>query len=207
MCGYWLPKTKPQDGRESPFAAAFAYAGPWQFVGYEGGALAQFKTEDGKARPLEQYDFDNMRDAVGMDGVKYVPLKELPAQADLAKPIRGHYDCDVELARVHLTICPGFAGPRVIDFSQRQCSEYADEYGALAEELYERWLDEDKTGESITIVDPMVLRVIHLAIAQRYRVTPDLLTDLRWITDVDVEPILEVVFGLRPKAAGVGGAS
>lgn len=131
------------------------------------------------------------------DGLWYLPPSELPDQALLARE-RCPRGVDLDMSTgVTLTIPLAAASPRAIDLASGAIGDAVAPYAREAYALFDR-ID---SGEKVVTADPHVHRVVMLALQACYRVTPELLVDLAWITTDDLDPILSAVLGSHPKAS------
>ena len=132
------------------------------------------------------------------DGLWYLPPSELPDQAMLARE-RCPKGIDLTSSTgITLTIPLAAAAPRAIDLATGELGEAVAPYAREAYALFDR-ID---NGETVTLTDPQVRRVVLLALQACYRLTPELLADLGWITTDDLDPILSAILGSHPKASG-----
>lgn len=198
---YWSDAVRDaMAAKDSPTFARLACAGPWQFTDWrhEGvrGVLAQWK---GAEAGVEQYGAPRKC----ADGLLYFPSKRPLTQPELAK--RGvPKGIDVLTSRgVTLTIPLAVAAPRMLAFDGPDVvGDLASEYGALAAKVF------DDMVAKRPIADADIVRLIALAIGESYRVTPEALSDLRWITTSDIDPILSAMMGADPfPSADAGGSS
>jgi hypothetical protein len=109
----------------------------------------------------------------------------------------GPAGIDLQLSSgIYLTIPLAVYSPQVVDLFSGQITGAATPFGVEAFALFDRMAAEP----SIPLTDKQVLRVIALALMARYRLTPELLQDLRWVTTADIDPILSAILGTHPKA-------
>ncbi len=133
------------------------------------------------------------------DGLRYRRPPVMPTQASLARSScpRG---IDVLMSTgVQLTIPLALAAPRKLSFARQTTDEPATEFGRIAHKLGERLRALPENG-GIPNTDPEVLHTVTQALMTAYRVTPELLDDLEWITSADLEPIVCAIMGSDPKA-------
>ncbi len=179
--------------RESPRFARIMAAGPWQFRDYDHdgkhGVIAQWKgvTEESYGTPR-----------LCSDGLWYFPAGAALTIASLAKDnVPTGIDVDLSTG-VTLTIPLALAAPRLLTFGDDDgLGAPASEFATLADQVFERL----RKKEPVTLRDKDVRRLVVLAVQQSYRVTDEVLTELRWITTLDVDPILCAIMGSDPKAS------
>ena len=198
---YWAPAVGPAEAKEHPLFQPIQHAGPWEYFNHpEGGTLAVWK---GTSHALAS--FGAPREVV--DGIFYLPPAEMPKLYDLVRP-EGRTGTDLTLAcGLVITIPAATLEHRQLRIGRRP-DHYGDpltEYGRLAFQV----LAFCKAHDGIPEIDPQALRLIELAISQRYRLTAELLDDLQIITPEDIDPILGVVWCGDPKAGAPasGGAT
>lgn len=209
LCAYVIEGVKAAACRNDPRLASIIDAGPWQYVDHEGGTMVQPRDEQGRPHNKQLWDWEKKRPARGPDGIIegmfYVPPVELPDQAELAKANGNSLDSDLIISKGRIiTIECALVAPEYVGFGGSSPGEYATEYGRVAWAFYEKCNANDGNYE---LNDPLALEVVYQAVASRYRVTRDLLTDLRWISSDDIAPILEVAFGADPKSLGAESAT
>lgn len=191
---YFLPGQRAAPAYQIEALKPLLSAGPWAVSDWEhpelgNGALAYWsgcakpKHAPGKWRALPS-------------GLHYLPPERLPTPGDLWRE-SGPAGIDLQLASgVCLTIPLAVHAPQVVDLFSGALAGPATEFGAEAFALFDRLAGEETVG----LTDPQVLRVVSLALMARYRLTPELLSDLRWVTTADLDPILAAVMGAHPKA-------
>ncbi len=200
--GYWSDKHKnAMLARDSAEFQALQSAGPWQFVDFNfngtRGTMAQWKQPDGAFIPESAYGKPRQL----ANGKWYFPSKEKLDQGELVKD-QSPRGIDYTTSRnVSLTIPLAAAAPRFIAFSEGQVGSLAGSFASLASDLFE------KMSAKTELRDNEIIRLVCLAISQCYRVTPEALDDLQWITSVDIDPILCCIMGSDPKALPDAGAS
>lgn len=173
-----------------------ALAGPWQFTAHPlGGCLATWR---GSKVP----HVDSLGDGIACDdGLTYFRPAIMPTAMDLAKALRSADEIDVDLVcGVRVSILLAISAPRRLSFTSGPAiGDPLTEYGLLARDIQRR-LAEAPEDQPITVADVGVRRLLFLAIAQRYRVTEELLNDLGWLSTADVDPLLCAIWGSDPKA-------
>lgn len=207
MFAYWLPAAGvPMEAAEHPSAQRLLPAGPWQYsVHPQGGTLASWKDPAGRAPRLD--DFGPGRPTA--DGLTYYPPKVPATLGDLLrKSLPPSTPVTLACGQV-LPIALAASSPRKLVFNPGgTCSggDYLTEYARLADELRMRAKVEDVIGGA----DPLLGRVVLLAIQQSLRATEEVLTDLGLVSSVDFTPIVLAAWGYDPdpNADGAGaGAS
>lgn len=188
--------TKP--ARDVPQFARVLGAGPW--------ALTDTVLPDGTVGAMIWWSDCDRPDPADLtwrtcpDGLRYGSPAVLPDISDLAK-INAPPGIDVVLVNgMQVTIPVAMLEPRKIDFSTGKATEPATDFGRRAFAIQHR-LAELPKDTGIPTTDPEVLHVIGLAFMQEYRLPPELLSDLGWITTVDVDPVLCAIMGADPKAS------
>ncbi len=130
------------------------------------------------------------------DGLVYFS-KEIPAQDDLAKSNTGpRFPVELSSGRV-IDIPLAVYAPKVLAFDSDAEGEHATEFGR---EAYRIW---GKIEAKDYPQDKDMKRLIFLAIQQTYGVTEELLSQLGWITNLDIVPIALAVSGRDPKSVAV----
>jgi hypothetical protein len=191
---YFLPGVGSAPAFQIPAMAPIMDAGPWAVADYEHpefgrGALAYWT---GCAAP-EHRPGDWRKLA---DGRHYLPPVTLPSPGQLWRD-SGPAGIDLQLSSgIYLTIPLAVYSPQVVDLFTGQITGAATTFGVEAFALFDRMAAEP----TIPLTDKQVLRVIALALMARYRLTPELLQDLRWVTTADIDPILSAILGTHPKA-------
>lgn len=136
------------------------------------------------------------------NGLIYFKPDPMPTQADLGKrspypsiPVTTHKG-------QQLSIPLAVGAPRMVSFTGHEMMEFADDFPVLAGKMesYVENLKDDE--EDIALTDQMLVNLVCKAIQQNYKVTPELLEDLRWITTGDIIPIYRAVMGCDPLAFG-----
>ncbi len=189
---YWTDSIT--DAAQGPTCKAFErikIAGPWQFFGAlnEGvkGVAAIWKDNTDGACPLAS--LGKFRKC--FDGLVYFP-GTTPKQIDIGK--RDYIEGIEYTTSLGVTLTIPLAAHAAVEvsFSSLDLGGPSDEFAKMAEEI---WANK----ENILIRDPRLLRLVFLAIAQNYRITQELLDDLRWLTSKDIDPIYCCIMGLDPK--------
>ncbi len=171
-------------------AASFkriSLGGPWKWVQHYHGGVRGVLAFRGEL-PLEV--------GVGKfcsDSLVYFS-KELPAQEDLARSNTGpRFPVELSSGRI-IDIPLAVYAPRILAFDSDSEGEHATEFGR---EAYRIWTkieakDYPQNGE--------MKRLVFLAVQQTYAVTEELLSQLGWLTDLDIVPISLAVSGRDPKS-------
>lgn len=201
MIAYFAPGVKAS-GKAAWEIAAFdrvKSAGPWLCTDGRG--------PDGETGALIYWDTppENGRGTwrICPDGLHYWSPRVPPNPESLARRNcpRG---IDVLMSTgVLLTIPLAVAAPRKVSLSLCTADEPASEFGVLAYRVFERLAAKEPVG----VTDRDVLRLVTLALEAAYRVTPELVDDLGWITTADIDPILCAILGSDPKASNPAGGS
>lgn len=191
---YHLSRVSPGDAVTDPRIHAMSVAGPWASCAYNDGSLVFWSDPDPKKRrPPNLREYEEPR-ATGHEGLLYYRPKQLPEQSDLALPRSNDMDCDVRLSSgVYLTVPCCLAAPRKLSLSTGQLGDYADEFGKLGYEIFDRI----SSKEPIALLDPDVLRLVYLGLASRYRLTPELLDDLEWVSVDDIDMLITYFLGYQ----------
>lgn len=137
------------------------------------------------------------------DGLRYLTGQALPSQTSL---VREHNVKGIDYTTsqgITLTIPVALASPRMISFSSKKALGFSTDFATMAFKIYDRLTDEN----GLNLLDHQVLKLIADAIAHVYRVTPEILDELGWISSADIDPILCCVFGSDPKALNPAGGS
>lgn len=204
MIAYHLPKVRPEDAIEHPSAARLLHAGPWLAVPHEHGGTflywADFPEKGDRASHLPE-SYGPPRQTA--DGLMYYPPKVLPDIWDLASSERAGADVPLACGKT-VTVPLALTEHRqfILGEPGGVYGLPVTEYGRLAAELLDVCA-EPKPGSDaggIAHDDPRLHRVLELAIGQRYRVTRELLNDLRVITPEDIDPLLGAIWTGDPKA-------
>lgn len=202
MFAYRIPDLEPSEGHAGlaahPIAKRLAHVGKWQLVAHPmGGAFATWA-----GKPSFPAAYGEPRQT--HDGLEFYPPKEWPTDRALflREKLPEHEAVDLVGGRVLVGVAMRAARKR--RFSVPGVGRPS---GALADAAFELW---DKINEShdVMIDDPLLTRVLFLAVAACYRVTEEAMDDLGWLTTEDDNAVTSVVFGLHPKPdAGAGDTS
>lgn len=193
---YFAPASRVDVARCVPAFHRILPAGPWSVVSYSHpfagvGALAWWSDCAQPEPPAGAW-------TTSPDGLLYAPPATLPTQAELAKA-HGPRGIDVTLASgVVVTMPLASLAPRKLSLTRATTGEYADAYGRLAYQVREKLTAAGAGG--IDILDPDVITLVATGLGLAYRVTPELLDDLGWLSDVDIDPLLCALMGSDPKA-------
>ena len=201
---YYYPKLNPRMALNDRRVRAMHHAGPWASCAHKGGSLVFWRVDGQNVRPPNLSEYAEPR-AIDESGALYYSPRELPSQEDLAKGSANSMDASVTLSNGMLvTVACALAAPRHIDFALNTVGNYSDDFGIQATQLYEKMASDD----AVTITDPLVLNVMFLGLAQRYRLTKELLNDLQWVCTDDVDPIVSAVMygNSDPKSESAGAA-
>ncbi len=211
MIAYFIPGAASQPARDIPQAARLLDAGPWsatEFNHHEAGAGVLVTWKDQPLSTEEARKPANWRKCA--DGLWYCRGPVLPNQELLAKR-SCPAGIDVMLASgIMLTVPLATAAPRAISFCDGTLGQPVTEFGRCADTVFDRMTNtKDATGKikGLPLLDTGVLRLVTLAIMAAYRVTPELLDDLQWITSSDIDSILCAIMGTDPKALEPAGSS
>ena len=191
---YFLPGQRSAPAFQIPALAPIMDAGPWSVADWEhpelGHGVIAYWT--GCAKP----DHRPGQWRALPDGRHYLAPAVLPSPGQLWRD-SGPAGIDLQLSSgLYLTIPLATHSPQVVDLFSGQITGPATAFGSEAFALFDRIAAEP----GISLTDPQVLRVIALALMARYRLTPELLSDLRWITTADIDPVLSAILGTHPKA-------
>ncbi len=189
---YWTDAiTDASLGPACPAFERIRIAGPWQYfscshAGKSGVAATWADNKDG-ACPLSVFGEGRK----SFDGLYYFP-GTTPKQIDIGK--RDYIDGIEYTTSLGVTLTIPLAAHAAVEvsFSSLELGGPSDEFAKMAEDI---WANRD----NIQIRDQRLLRLIFLAIAQNYRITQELLDDLRWLTSKDIDPIYCCIMGLDPK--------
>ncbi len=182
--------------RDVPQFARVLQAGPWMLsdvIMPDGARGAMIWWSD-----CERPDQHALEWRTCPDGLRYGKPKNLPDLSEIAKRTIQP-GIDVTLVNgMQVTVPVAMLEPRKIDFGSGQAGEPATEFGRRAFAVQARLAATEK-GKGLPITDPDVLHLIGMAMMQTYRLPPELLSDLGWVTTVDVDPILCAIMGSDPK--------
>jgi hypothetical protein len=202
---YFAPGVRAAPAAEIPAFRRLLPAGPWAVTAAEHpagqggrGSLA-WQLAPGET-PAVVPDVRAWAWRACPDGLWYGSGGGLPSQASLAREAAPPGVDLVLGGGTTLTIPLAVAAPRLIDFGAGGIGEPATELGRLAYRIYDRLTAEQGIG----LADPDLHRLVLLAVQASYRVTEELLTDLGWISTVDLDPIVCAIFGTHPKASAGG---
>ncbi len=190
MIAYFSDKTADAMGAaEHPSFARIASCGKWHFVKH---------SHDSASGVLAYWDkpvgVDLAKPKKCKDGLIYFGYTQEPTQDSLAREnIPNSFPVTLRSGRV-IDIPMAIAAPKILAFDGTDESKHATEFGSEAYRIWE--MIEGKSYPS----DLECRRLVYLAINQTYRVTEELLSQLGWITDVDVVPILLAISGRDPKS-------
>lgn len=196
---YWCPGVAPTAAYESPQFARILLAGPWHFVPHpQGGTLAVWADFPAKGQQASRLVDSYAAPVDCGDGLHFLGPKGKVDLYDYARDDRTGTDLRLVCGKTVSIPCA------VIQHRQfkaapgagRRLGGPVTEYGALAVRLLERAEKENVLGEE----DPELARLIALAFAQCYRVTPELLDAAHCFALDDVDPLLGVIWWGDPKA-------
>ena len=190
---YWAPDVPPSEAKDSSVFAEIQHAGPWVYQSHPaGGTLA---TMDCGTRLPDDYGAP----VYLADGLHYLPPLTLPTLYDCARPeaaggVVVRLSCGVQ-AEIPVAL----VSHRQLRLSRRpgpRMGPPVTEYGRLAAAL----LDEAKISGGLMDDDPRLSRLLTLALAQRYRVTAEMVDDMGLIAAEDVDCLLGAIWAGDPKA-------
>lgn len=195
---YWAPDVQPIHAKAHPLFVSIAHAGPWMYRNHpNGGTIA---TWEDVSHNLD--GFQEPRQVV--DGLFYLAPKEIPHIHDLIRS-GGKGGVDVKLAcGVTITVPMALSQHRQLRLG-RGVERYSDpvtEYGRLASDILARVKEANGLPED----DPDMLRLIELAINQRYRCPAELFDDMRLFAPEDMDPLLGAIWCGDPKAPALASA-
>jgi len=188
---YWSPVVEASEAKGHPLFASIQHAGPWQYQQHpDGGTVATWLGEvfDPSAYAVPRQVFESLC---------YLAPKQMVHIHDLVLP--GNPGADVTLAcGITLTIPVATVAHRQMRLGRGNVGlgDPVTEYGRLAC----RMLEEAKRDGGVPNDSPDLLRLIELAIGQRYRVTSEMLDDMAIISADDIDPILACAWMGDPKA-------
>ena len=139
------------------------------------------------------------------NGLVYFAPNPLPTQKELAK--KSPYpavDVMTHCGR-QLSIPLAVGAPRLVSFTGYELGDFIDEFPIVAARIEAALLNANDDEEHVAVIDSDILDLVFLAISQTYSVTPELLNDLKWITSLDIVPIISAVMGSDPLASGGAG--
>lgn len=134
------------------------------------------------------------------DGLTYFPSLEQPTPIDLMRDEKNRLPGTwVNLySGLELHIGLATATPREIMLQASggiALGKHKSEYGLLAHALFDEFVK-----DGVSYADPRLGRLLFLAVQQSYCVTEELIEDLGWFTEADINPIMHAVMGIDPKA-------
>jgi hypothetical protein len=195
MIAYWASEIEPCNAPGHPALERIQTAAPWQYCAHPyGGTLA---TWAGASRSHEDY----APPVDTLDGLRYLGPRQIPTIYDLARD-GGQPGVDVRLAcGAIVTIPVATVAHRQLRLGRRVgiegvIGDPVSSYGRLAVELSRRAAE----SSGLSYEDDDLHRLLLLALAQRYRVTADLLDDMALIAQEDVDPLLGAIWTGDPKA-------
>ena len=202
MFAYHIKDLDPMGGHAAlaahPAGKRLAHVGRWQLAAHpQGGSFATWA-----GSPSFPGAYGEGRET--HDGMTFHPPKEWPTDraALLRERLPEHEAVDLTSGRVLIGIAMRAARKR--RFSTPGVGRPS---GALADAAFELW-DKLNGDSEILIDDPLLTRVLFLAVAACYRVTEEAMDDLGWLTTEDDNLVTSIVFGLDPKPApGAGDTS
>ncbi len=162
--------------------------GPWKWTKWQ---------HNGKSGVLAfQDDADTAGHAAPItckDGLIYFGYKDMPDQSVLAREsIPNSFSVTLASGRV-ISVPMAIAAPRFMSFDGMSQDEHATDFG---KEAFRIW---GNIAQKQFPSDADSRKLVFLAINQNYKVTEESLTQLNWITDVDIVPIMLAVSGRDPK--------
>jgi hypothetical protein len=192
---YFIPGKQSVDvAREMPELQRILPAGPWATALWahpsQGWGVLAWWADCAQPEPAPE----QWRQC--QDGLWYARAPRLATQEQLAKPNMPPA-IDVQLASGRTISVPmALVAPRKLRFGAQTVGDYATEFGQLAHQLHSAIL----AGTDMPQTHPLILGTMLRALELAYRVTDEILDDLEWLTDADVDPIICAVMGLDPKA-------
>ncbi len=207
MLAYFSPGTRCSGpASEMPEFARVLAAGPWSACrSMQDGKPGALIWSQGFNQPIPNFAPERWRPC--SDGLLYLRPDPIPDQMSLARARRAN-SFDLTTSRgITLSIPLAASAPRLVSFSAGTLGDPADDFGGAAFAVFDRLAEMRKDpAKVVTGTDPEVLRLVLLALQQTYRVTAELLDDLRWISSADIEPIILAIMGQSPKALEAAGA-
>ncbi len=195
MIAYFSDKTRDAMGAsEHPVFSRLMGCGKWNWTKWE---------HAGKSGILAHLDQTPL--TVGMpektcpDGLVYFGYIKQPAQDDLARDnVPNSFAVELSCGRT-IDIPLAIAAPKCLSFDGSGDDGHATEFGREAFRIWDN-IELKKFPN-----DMECRKLIYLAINQTYKVTQELLTQLKWVADVDVVPIMLAISGRDPKSDAVAG--
>lgn len=200
MWAYFAEGVKERDARTDPAFSRIMHCGKWSFAKHTHNGMKGTIAFWGIHAPPKGSLPEPQQ--IHEDGLWYYSPETLPTQRQLAKEHRyPKYDY---LTNTGYTISIPLAvgGPRLMDFTTCTLGDFADDFAQKSKELEAVILDDD--ADDVMIDDPRVVSLVLKAIEQTYRVTAELLSELQWVTSLDIEPIYEITRGIYPKSQSNG---
>lgn len=196
MWGYWSGTAlSPMDASEDKSFARIQPAGPWKYTNHNHDGKRGVLAFLGEESALEPH-------RTCKDGLVYFGPAKPPSQEDLAR-LRSMPCFTVTTSSGRILDIPlAVYSPRILAFDgEVDGGEFATEFGREALRIWNAIEAKNypKNGE--------IARLVFLAVQQCYAVTEELLSDLGWLTDADIVPILLAVGGRDPKFAAAAGAT
>lgn len=201
--GYLLPGA-PQNALGSPAAKRLRAAWPrlpddsrgfqCQASGHQ--TLMSWPRYDGAAVTLEHFGAPRACE----DGLTYLPSLEPATVEDLIRPEKDRPQGGWMASQggESLWISLALATPRQLLIGTKgfKHGRYATEFGLLAHDLFEVYVGK----EGLLYADPRTLRLMQLTLQAAYHTTEEMIEDdIFHLSDKDVQPILDLVFGTDPK--------
>ncbi len=189
---YWTDTiTDPSLGPSCPAFDRIKIAGPWQYFNTthigKSGVAAIWQDNKNGACPLELFGAGK----TSFDGLVYFPGDKL-SQTEIGKT--NYIEGAEYTTSLGITLTIPFAARAAVEvsFSSLSLGSASDDFAKIAEDI---WADR----QTIKLNDKRLLRLIYLALAQNYRITQEMLDDLRWLTSKDIDPVYCCIMGLDPK--------
>ena len=178
--------------------ARIAHCGKWNYCththGGKKGVLAFWK---GLAPAPSE-----LSDGVAHGDLVYFAPSPMPTQEKLAKASPYPSAQITTHKGMQLSIPLAVGAPRLLSFTGNELGDFADDFPDQAARFAARAENIQDTDDDIALLDQELIELIGVALQQNYRVTPELLNDLGWITSVDIIPIYRAIMGADPLPHG-----
>ena len=192
---YFVPNATVGEYRsvlDNPEAKPLAANGPWAGIsGVANGKRGLIVFPAGGVPPEHEIEWQDAEDGLlfGVDCKGCPKLAQL--QRDNPPPFTNVLLASGDYVRVAFAA----TAPRKLLFGAKAgLGESVSKLSTLSSSLWEKW-----SSKGVPFDDPDLNVFIYSALAACYKITPELLNEVSPITTLDIQPLLDGIWNLRPK--------